>query len=80
MRIQIVSVLHLELRNPIPELAPGTDALVDHRTGVAASVPKRWAWRPSSTCSPGTEVDGKHETIVWARTRPLRPVKCTAAD
>ncbi len=60
MRIQIVPDLHLEFGNPIPELAPGTDALVDHRTGVAASVPKRWAWRPSSTCSPGTEVDWKH--------------------
>ena len=28
----------------------------------------------------GAEVDGKQETIVRARTRPLRPVKCTAAD
>ena len=26
----------------------------------------------------GGEVDGKHETIVRARTWPLRPVKCTA--
>ena len=80
MRIQIVSELHLELGNPIPELAPGTDVLVGHRTGVAASVPKRWASRPSSTCSPGTEVDGKHETIVRARTAWLRQVPCTAAN